>query len=69
MGEAMDDDDAGEAELGAQKARMDRIRVALVHSEEFPGYSLPICPFNWRVAVLAGQEAQFVGEVEVVLRR
>jgi len=36
-GEAMDDVDAEEAELGAQKAWVDHIWVTLVHSDKFPG--------------------------------
>ena len=66
---AVGDVDAGEAKLSAQKAWMDQAWVAVMHSEEFPGYRLPDFPFDERAVFFAWQEARFIGDVEVALGR
>ena len=52
-GEAMDDVDAGEAELSAQKAWVDHIWVTLVYLEELPGQALLVCSYDWRTVFIA----------------
>lgn len=63
----MDGVDAGEAELGVQKARANHIQVSPVHLEELSGQVLPVCLLNWRVVFLTRQKALFIGDIEVAL--
>lgn len=67
-GEAVDGVEAGEAQLGAVEAGVGDGLVALVYAEEVSGKSFPGCPVDGGVVIVAREEAQFVGEVEVAFR-
>lgn len=67
VGKAVDGVNAGQAELGVQEARMDVVWV--VSFEELPDQLLPVRPFDCRLVCLSRQEALFVSNEEVGLRR